>query len=81
MRLSDYLKEKGISQAFFAMQVGVTQGYVSQVIAGKYKPRGARAIEWSLATEWHVTPHELNDEDYPNHMDGLPAEVRAERAA
>ncbi|MEM8370652.1 helix-turn-helix transcriptional regulator, partial [Morganella morganii] len=32
MKLSDYLKKYGISQSEFAKIVGVTQGYVSQVV-------------------------------------------------
>ncbi|WP_406842350.1 helix-turn-helix domain-containing protein [Morganella morganii] len=36
MKLGDYLKKHGISQSEFAKIVGVTQGYVSQVVAGNY---------------------------------------------
>lgn len=72
MKLNEYLSRKNISQSSFAVMVGVSQGFISQVIAGKYKPRGSRAIEWSRATEWIVTPHDLNSEDYPNAADGLP---------
>ncbi|ADU69459.1 helix-turn-helix transcriptional regulator [Pantoea sp. At-9b] len=74
MNLNDYLKQNGISQADYAVVVGVSQGFVSQVIAGRYKPKGRKAICWSEATNWQVTPHELNSEDYPNKTDGLPAE-------
>lgn len=72
MNLNIYLKKNGISQASFAALVGVTQGYVSQVIAGAYKPRGKNALKWSEATKWQVTPHEINSDDYPNLTDGLP---------
>lgn len=72
MNLSDYLKQNGISQAEYAAAAGVSQGYVSQVIAGRYKPKGRKAIHWSEVTNWQVTPHELNSEDYPNKTDGLP---------
>lgn len=72
MNLNDYLKKNGISQAGYAVIAGVSQGFVSQVIAGKYKPKGRKAIIWSQATNWQVTPHELNNEDYPNKTDGLP---------
>lgn len=75
MNLNDYLKQNGISQAGYASRVGVSQGFVSQVIAGKYKPKGRKAIIWSRATNWVVTPHELNHEDYPNKTDGLPLEI------
>ncbi|TXE58985.1 helix-turn-helix domain-containing protein [Serratia nematodiphila] len=72
MNLSDYLKHNGISQAEYAVAAGVSQGFVSQVIAGRYKPKGHKAIRWSEVTNWQVTPHELNSEDYPNKTDGLP---------
>ncbi|HGJ5857957.1 helix-turn-helix domain-containing protein [Arsenophonus nasoniae] len=72
MTLNEYLLHKKISQTSFATIVGVSQGFISQVIAGKYKPKGCKAIEWSRATEWLVTPHELNSDDYPNVTDGLP---------
>ncbi|MBM7346082.1 helix-turn-helix domain-containing protein [Pantoea coffeiphila] len=72
MDLNDYLKQNSISQSDYAITVGVSQGFVSQVIAGKYKPKGRKAIQWSEATNWQVTPHELNCDDYPNKTDGLP---------
>lgn len=72
MKLIDYLKQNRIKQADFAKAAGVSQGYVSQILNGKYKPKGKKAIRWSAATNWQVTPHELNSEDYPNENDGLP---------
>lgn len=72
MKLCDYLKQNRIKQADFARTAGVSQGYVSQILSGKYKPKGNKAIRWSAATNWLVTPHELNSEDYPNERDGLP---------
>lgn len=72
MKLSEYLRLNGVRQSTFAATVGVTQGFVSSVIKGRYVPRGRKAIEWSEATGWSVTPHELNPHDYPNEYDGLP---------
>lgn len=77
MNLNSYLKKYGISQASFANLVGVTQGYVSQVVAGAYKPKGKTALKWSEATRWEVTPHEINSEDYPNLSDGIPKSNQA----
>ncbi|WP_140182331.1 helix-turn-helix domain-containing protein [Providencia stuartii] len=74
MKLHLYLKQQKISQSDFAQSVGVTQGYVSQVIAGNYVPKGCKAIEWASKTNWLVTPHDLNPIDYPNPRDGLPSE-------
>lgn len=72
MKLVDYLKLNRIRQAAFAKAAGVSQGYVSQVISGKSRPRGSNAIKWSEVTGWQVTPHELNRDDYPGKKDGLP---------
>ncbi|MTC47386.1 helix-turn-helix domain-containing protein [Providencia sp. wls1922] len=74
MKLNIYLKQQQISQSEFAQAVGVTQGYISQVIAGNYIPKGRKAIEWASKTNWLVTPHDLNPIDYPNPYDGLPKE-------
>lgn len=74
MKLNDYLKKYGVRQATFGKAVGVTQGYVSQVLAGAYKPKGKIALKWAEVTNWEVTPHELNDEDYPNLTDGIPTQ-------
>ncbi|BCU91132.1 hypothetical protein YP72344_26270 [Yersinia pseudotuberculosis] len=77
MLLVSYLKKQKISQAEFAALVGVSQSFVSQVIAGTYVPRGRKAIDWASATHWEVTPHELNPDDYPYPKDGLPDERAA----
>lgn len=74
MKLNIYLKNQKISQSEFARMVGVTQGFISQVIAGNYVPRGRKAIDWASKTNWMVTPHDLNPIDYPNPLDGLPNE-------
>ncbi|HBH7051313.1 TPA: helix-turn-helix domain-containing protein [Morganella morganii] len=73
MKLGIYLKKYGVSQSEFAKLVGVTQGYVSQVVAGNYRLKGKKAIEWAFKTQWLVTPHDLNPDDYPNPSDGIPA--------
>ncbi|ENM6004395.1 helix-turn-helix transcriptional regulator [Proteus mirabilis] len=75
MKLDLYLKKQKISQTEFGKTVGVTQGFISQVIAGRYYPKGRKAIEWSAKTNWLVTPHDLNPVDYPNPWDGLPKGV------
>ncbi|SFN77588.1 Helix-turn-helix [Izhakiella capsodis] len=72
MNLCDYLKLNNISQSDYALAAGVSQGFVSQVISGRYKPKGRNAIRWAEATNWNVTPHELNSDDYPNITDGIP---------
>ncbi|EJN3583889.1 helix-turn-helix transcriptional regulator [Escherichia coli] len=76
MTLDEYLRQSSIKQADFAAIVGVSQGFVSGVITGRYMPQGRKAIEWAKATDWNVTPHELNPHDYPNMEDGIPLHVR-----
>lgn len=77
MNLNEFLKKRGVTQSAFAKSVGVTQGYVSQVLAGNYKPKGKTALRWSEATNWEVTPHEINSDDYPNMTDGIPDATKA----
>jgi len=71
MNLNEYLQKNALTQCQFASLVGVSQGYVSQVITGKSKLRGSAAIKWSQTTNWQVTPHELNSSDYPHALDGM----------
>lgn len=73
MKLIDYLAIKSLTQESFASMVGSTQGFVSHVITGRSFPGGRKALLWSQATDWLVTPHDLNPEVYPNPTDALPA--------
>ncbi|CNK97229.1 MULTISPECIES: helix-turn-helix domain-containing protein [Yersinia] len=74
MKLHEYLKQSGITQIEFAAKVGSTQSYVSQISASRYVLKGKVARRWSAATNWAVTPHDFNPEDYPNPIDGIPPE-------
>lgn len=74
MKLGDYLSVSGISQKKFGVLVGKTQGYISHVVVGRHIPIGEVAIAIAAASEWRVTPHELNPFIYPNPTDGLPIE-------
>ncbi|HGJ5854911.1 MAG TPA: transcriptional regulator [Arsenophonus nasoniae] len=73
MKLNDYLSKNSINQQKFAALVGATQGFVSHVITGRSFPSGRNTLLWSKATNWCVTPHELNPDIYPNPTDGIPA--------
>ncbi|KQN46913.1 regulator [Serratia sp. Leaf50] len=72
MKLKEYLRVNKIPQHKFALTVGRSQGYISQVLSGRYILRGKVARQWSEATAFQVTPHDLNAEDYPNLTDGIP---------
>ena len=72
MNLKQYLIDNDISQDEFAQKVGVTQPMVSHIINGRHKLRGFTAIFWAEMTNWQVTPHELNPQDFPNADDGMP---------
>lgn len=74
MKLGDYLNTRGISQKKFGALIGKTQGYVSHVVVGRHIPLGEIAIAMAAASNWCVTPHELNPRVYPNPTDGMPVE-------
>lgn len=76
MHLKDYLKKNRITQAEFAQKSGYTQGYLSRVINGLESLSGLAALEVSEATNFTVTPHELNPILFRNPTDGLPAEYQ-----
>lgn len=59
-----------------AKMLGVTPQAVSQWAKGAaIAPE--RIIDIARATNWTVTPHELNPALYPNPKDGLPREQMA----
>ncbi|MEG3135501.1 helix-turn-helix transcriptional regulator [Rouxiella sp. T17] len=74
MKLREYLRSNSMPQCKFAQKVGRSQGYISLVVSGRYILKGKMARQWAEATNFHVTPHDLNAEDYPNPTDGLPPE-------
>lgn len=79
MKLGDYLNASGISQKNFGVLVGKTQGYISHVVVGRHIPLGEVAIAMAAASEWRVTPHELNPLVYPNPTDGMPVEKQSKQ--
>ena len=77
MKLKDYLKTSGVRQHEFAALVGKTQGYVSRSAAGECFLSAATALEWSAATKYQVTPHDLLPNIYRKPTDGLPEQNAA----
>jgi transcriptional regulator with XRE-family HTH domain len=47
--VEDYLIENGMTRSQFADQLGVTKGYVSQVLAGDFDHRLSRLVALSVA--------------------------------
>ncbi len=47
--VEDYLTEKGMTRSQFAEQLGVTKGYVSQVLSGDFNHRVSKLVELALA--------------------------------
>ncbi|HEL9997609.1 TPA: helix-turn-helix transcriptional regulator [Escherichia coli] len=76
MNLGEYLHHFRITQRAFAEMVGASQGMVSHVITGRAKLTGEKNLRWCEATNWLVTPHELDSSTYPNPTDGLPVEYQ-----
>lgn len=71
MKLADYLREAGVTQAEFALQVGVTQGRVSQWLAGQtITAERCAAIE--AATNGRVSRADLRPDLF-----GPPSQVAA----
>jgi transcriptional regulator with XRE-family HTH domain len=48
-QVSDYLKKEGISQSQFAEKLGVSKGYISQIMNGNFNYTLKKLIELSLA--------------------------------
>ena len=47
--LESYMKENGLNRTQLAEKLGVTKGYISQVLNGNYDHRLSKLIELSLA--------------------------------
>ena len=50
-QVEDYLRENNLTQSQFAEKLGVTKGYVSQILNGNYNATLKKLIELSLAVE------------------------------
>ena len=47
--IEDYLKKNNLSRIQFAEQLGVTKGYVSQVLNGEFDHRLSKLVELAMA--------------------------------
>ena len=48
-QLTNYLKDKQITRTQFAKELGVSKGYVSQILNGKFDYKLSKLVELSLA--------------------------------
>ena len=55
MKLADYLKEYGISQAAFAVGLKSDQGHVSDLVTGKVRPTLTTVADVNRLTRGHVS--------------------------
>lgn len=61
MRLADYLTDRKIKDAAFAVQIGVTRQAVGRYKFGERKPEWPVLQRIADATEGHVTPNDFLD--------------------
>jgi transcriptional regulator with XRE-family HTH domain len=47
--VEDYLRENNLTRAQFAAQLGVSKGYVTQILGGEFNHRLSKLVELSLA--------------------------------
>jgi transcriptional regulator with XRE-family HTH domain len=66
MKLADWLKTNNVTQTEFAEKIGVTPGFISQLISGTSKPGPGRIEAIHKETAGAVTATDLLD---------LPAKV------
>ena len=68
MKLKDYLKEKDITEDFFAASIGVSQVHVNYITRGKRNPsiELSRIIE--KATDGKVTVYDLFNPEAPSRL-------------
>jgi transcriptional regulator with XRE-family HTH domain len=60
MTLAEYLSETGLTQSAFAARVGITQAYVSRILAGVYESVSQDVVRRIYdATEGEVTPNDI----------------------
>ena len=59
MNLSAYLERNQLTQTQFAAQIGVTQGYISQLLSGRVKCSPEIALKIERTTKKTVTRHEM----------------------
>jgi transcriptional regulator with XRE-family HTH domain len=62
MKLSDYLKKEGLSDAEFARQLGVGRSSIGRYAAGKRKPRWEVLARIAKVTRGKVTALDFMDD-------------------
>lgn len=67
MKLREYLEWKGLRQRAFARELGVSDAYISRLIAGQRKPRAKMALKIEAITDGAVTLRDLFGDPLPLH--------------
>jgi 3,4-dihydroxy 2-butanone 4-phosphate synthase / GTP cyclohydrolase II len=78
IKLVDGLATSGISQSELARRLGVTQGRVSQIVAGA-QPSLALAVKIAAATGNKVRPQDFGEQDMSDHakLDTVEEAIKA----
>jgi 3,4-dihydroxy 2-butanone 4-phosphate synthase/GTP cyclohydrolase II len=64
MKFADWIKQQGFSQIEVGHQLGISQGHVSDLCAGRFWPSRAVALKILRLTGGAVTPNDfLSDEE------------------
>ena len=76
MKLSEWLANSSTSQSEFARQLGVTQGRISQIVAGE-QPSLDLAIKIAGLTNNQVRPQDFNDIPMRKTLDTVEDAIKA----
>lgn len=65
MNIRTYLEANNITQSEFADRIGVTTGFINQMLSGLRPIPAKQVIPIEKATNGEVTRHELRPDIYP----------------
>jgi transcriptional regulator with XRE-family HTH domain len=73
-KVNQYLKDNHITRTELAKRLGVSKGYISQILNGDYDHRISKLVELSLAIGYipHLVFEERNPSDVPIKSDIKP---------
>lgn len=72
-KLQRYLKDNGISQKWFATQIGIGEHALSLIIQGRTNPRISTAMKIEKASKGAVTIYDLAPQDPEVEKETKPA--------
>ena len=73
-KVNQYLKDNHLTRTELAKRLGVSKGYISQILNGDYDHRISKLVELSLAIGYtpHLVFEEQNPKDTPIQSDSKP---------